>query len=277
MIRIRTVAWVATLGFVTGCAGTFGARTSLTVRAEINVPIAQMPSKYASWVVEAEGYLAVVNEAYARFTQARADLAGALGVDAEGQAIAAFIRDAVQVRTEMSCQPPSFNAGLVSDCRADANARAAGKAANGQASGESTAGIQANCEARASLSLRPGSCTVTTTVNQHPLLSDAARWAKIESDMKVILLLSAANVHLDGRGAGINGRGNQLRVESLTDLASDPTLALRMEAIQAELENGARAAGEANEKQIEMNQELRIMSDAINAQFPSLRAAVSVS
>lgn len=277
MARTRTVALVACLGLSVGCAGTFGARGSVSVRAEINVPIADMPPKYASWVVEAEGYLTAVNEAYVRFTQARADLAASLGVDAEGQAIASFIRDAVQVRTEMVCQPPSFNASFVTDCRAEANARASGKAGNGQASAESAGGIQANCEARGRLNLRPGSCTMTTTVNQHPILSDATRWAKIESDMKVILLLSVADGHLDGRGAGINNRGNQLRVESVTDLASDPTLALRLEAIQAELESGARAAVEANEKQAEMNRQLRTMSDAINAQFPALRASVTAS
>jgi hypothetical protein len=272
MIRTPIAGLVAALGLSAGCAATWGA----SVNVEIKVPIADMPPKYSSWVVEAEGYLRAVNEAYGRFTRARADLASALGVDANAQAIAGFIRSAIQVRTEMVCQPPSFSAGLVTDCRAQANARAAGKAANGQASGEATGGIQSNCQAMASLSLSPGSCTMTTTVSQHPILSDAARWAKVESNMKVILQVSAANSYLDGRGAGINSRGHQLQVESVTDLANDPTLAVQLDSIQAELETGAKAVSDANDKQAAMNSELGTMTQAIDAQFPSLRAAVSV-
>lgn len=276
MIRTQIAFLVAALGLSAGCAGTFAAKASVNVSAEIQVPIADMPPKYASWVVEAEGYLKAVNEAYARFTQSRADLAAALGVEANGQAIADFIRASIQVRTEMVCQPPSFNASLVADCRGQANARAAGKAANGQASGDAAGGIQANCQAMGSLSLSPGSCTMKTTVSQHPILSDAARWATIESNMKIILQLSAANSHLDGRGAGINSRGLELHVASVTDLASDPTLAVHLNNIQVELEKGAKSVGEANDKQSAMNSELGIMTNAIDGQFPSMRAAVSV-
>lgn len=276
MIGRRIVALVGALGLSAGCAGTFGARASVNFSADIKVPITDMPPKYASWVVEAEGYLRSVNEAYARFTQARADLAAALGVEPNGQAIAKFIRDAIQVQTEVVCQPPSFNASFLTDCRAHGYAAASGKAANGQASSEAAGGIQANCEAMAGLSLSPGSCTMKTTVSQHPILGDPARWAIIESNMKVILQVSVANAHLDGRGAGINSRGMQLQVESVTDLANDPTLVVHLNSIQAELESGARAVGEANDKQAAMNSELRTMTDAIDAQFPSLRAAVSI-
>ena len=68
----------------------------------------------------------------------------------------------------------------------------------------------------------------------------------------------------------------QLQVESVTDLANDPALVVHVNSIQAELENGSKAVGEANDKQAAMSSELRTMTDAIEAQFPSLRAAVSI-
>jgi hypothetical protein len=277
MIRIGLAAVLASAALSAGCAGVVGGQVtaSASVSAEIDLPIAQMPTKYASWVVEAEGYLYAVDDAYGRFVQARADLAAALGVEANGDAIANFIHDAIQVKTTMVCQPPSFNAGLVADCSAQANARASGRAGSGGASSEASSGIQANCQAKASLSLSPGGCTIETSVSEHPILSDAARWAKIETNMQIILQLSAANAYLDGRGADINARGMQLYVESVTDLASDPTLALQLNNIQAELKKGANACGEANDKQNAMNAELSRMSGAIDAQFPEMRASIN--
>ncbi len=254
--------------------GSFSGTASVSVSAEIRLPIARMPAKYASWVVEAEGYLQAVNQAYEMHGRATADLAAALGVEANAGAIANFIRSAIQVKTTMECQPPSFNAGLVSECSASANARAAGNAGNGGASGQASAGIQANCQAKASLSFSPGRCTMKTTVSQHPILSDATRWAKIEANMKIILQLNAANAHLNGRGGDINVRGMRLYVESVTDLASDPSLVLQINNIQAELQKGANACGKANDKQGAMNGDLNTMSGAIDAQFPDLRAAV---
>jgi hypothetical protein len=245
------------------------------VSADINVPLAKMPPKYASWVVEAEGYLAAVNQAYEMHTRATADLAAALGVEANADAIANFIRSAIKVQTKLVCKPPSLSANMVAECTAQASARASGNAGNSGASGSASAGIQANCEAKASLSLSPGSCTLETTVSQHPILSDAAKWAKVEANMKIILQLSAANSHLNGRGAGINSRGLQLYGESVTDLAKDPTLALQLNNIQAELKKGADATGAANDKQSAMNSELNTMVGAIDAQFPDLRASVN--
>jgi hypothetical protein len=274
MIRMRPAALLVAAAALHGCAGTIGASASVEVSAEIRLPIADMPPKYASWVVEAEGYLMAVDEAYRRHTRATADLAAALGVEANADAIAGFIRDAIRVETTLVCQPPSFNAGLVAECNAEANARAAGNASGGGASGQASAGIQANCRARASLSLSPGSCTLETTVTEHPILSDPARWATIEANMKIVLQLSAANAFLDGRGADINARGLQLYVESVTDLAKDPTLALQLNNIQAELERGAAAAGAANDTQHAMNRELGTMTRAIDARFPDLRASI---
>jgi hypothetical protein len=277
MIFARLAVVVAIAAFSASCGGaTVGASASVSVSAEIKVPIAEMPAKYASWVVEAEGYLQAVNDAYARHTQARAALAAALGVRNDARAIADFIRSAIQVETKLVCQPPRFDASFSAECRATASARAAGRAGSGEASGEASAGIQANCEARASLNLSPGSCELQTTVTEHPILSDAARWAKIEANMKIVLQLSAANDHLDGRGAGINTRGLQLHVESVTDLASDPTLALQLNNIQAELKKGAEACGAANDKQSAMNSDLDTMTGAIDAQFPDLRASINV-
>jgi len=276
MIRTVLAVVVAATALSPACAGSLSGSASVSVSAEIKLPIADMPTKYASWVVEAEGYLWAVNDAYARHTRATADLAAALGVEVNASAIADFIRDAIQVETTLVCRPPSFNASLSADCRAEANARAAGKAGGGKASSEASAGIKANCEAKASLSLSPGSCTIETTVSEHPILSNAAKWAKIEANMKIILQLSAVNAHLDGRGADINVRGLQLHVESVTDLAGDPTLALQLNKIQAELEKGANAASAANEKQSAMNSDLRTMTGAINAQFPDLRASINV-
>jgi hypothetical protein len=275
MIRTGIVAVVTAAVLSSGCAGSLGASASVSVSAEIKLPISEMPAKYASWVVEAEGYLQAVNEAYARYTEARAELAAALGVQADAGAIARFIREAIQIETTMVCRPPSFNAGLVADCRAQANARASGKAGSGGASSEASAGIQANCEAKATLSLSPGSCTIETTVSEHPILSDAARWARIEANMQIMLQLDAANAHLDGRGADINARGMQLYVQSVTDLASDPTLALQLNNIQAELKKGADATGAANDKQFAMNSDLDTMTAAIDRQFPEMRASIS--
>jgi hypothetical protein len=255
--------------------GSFRGSASVSVSAEIKLPIAQMPPKYASWVVEAEGYLQAVNQAFDMHGRATAELAAALGVEANADAIANFIRSAIQVKTTMQCTPPSFNASVVGQCTADASARAAGNASNGGASGQASAGIQANCQAKASLSMSPGRCTMTTTVSQHPILSDAARWAKIEANMKIILQLSAANEHLNGRGANINVRGMELYAQSITDLANDPTLALQLNNIQAELQKGANACGQANDKQAAMNSDLNTMTGAINAQFPDLRASIS--
>jgi hypothetical protein len=255
--------------------GSFQGNASVSVSADIRLPIAQMPPKYASWVVEAEGYLQAVNQAFEMHARATADLAAALGVQANADAIANFIRSAIQVKTTMECQPPSFNASLVGDCSASASARASGNAGNGGSSGHASAGIQANCQAKASLSMSPGHCTLKTTVSQNPILSDAARWAKIEANMKIILQLSAANAHLNGRGGDINVRGMQLYVQSVTDLVSDPTLALQLNNIQAELQSGANACGKANDKQAAMNGDLNTMSGAINAQFPDLRASIS--
>jgi len=277
MTRLGLAGVLAAAALSSSCVGGVrgSASASVSVSAEIKVPIAQMPPKYAAWVVEAEGYLLAVNDAYAMHTEATAELAAALGVEANADAIASFIRDAIQVETRMVCQPPSFNAGLVAECNAEASARAAGNAGSGGASGEASAGIRANCEARASLSLSPGTCTLETTVTEHPILSDAARWARIEANMKVILQLSAANEHLDGRGAEINARGMKLYVESVTDLAQDPTLALQLNNIQAELKKGAEACGSANDKQGAMNRDLDIMVGAIDAQFPELRASIN--
>ena len=257
--------------------GTFEASASVTVEADLQIPIAEMPPKYASWVVEAEGYLEAVDLAYERHLQAKAALAAALSVEANADIIADFIRDAIQVETVLVCQPPSLSAGLAADCRADASARASGSAGDGQATSEAEAGIRANCEARASLSLRPGSCSLETTVTEHPILSDASRWAEIEANMKIVLQLSETNVHLDGRGGDINARGMQLYVESVTDLASEPTLVMQLDKIQAELERGAEAAGEANDLQGAMNRDLRTMTRAIDSQFPDLRASISAS
>jgi hypothetical protein len=276
MTRSGFAVVVIAAALSSACAGSGGFRASASVSAsaEIKLPIAQMPPKYASWVVEAEGYLQAVNQAYEMHTRATAELAAALGVEANANAIAAFIRDAIKVKTTLECQPPSFNASLVSECSASANARAAGNAGDGGASGQASAGIQANCQAKASLSLSPGQCTLKTTVSAHPILSDAARWAKVEANMKIILQLNAANQHLNGRGGDINARGLKLHVESVTDLASDPTLALQLNNIQTELQKGADACGKANDKQSAMNSDLDIMSGAIDAQFPDLRAAV---
>jgi hypothetical protein len=165
---------------------------------------------------------------------------------------------------------------MVAECTANASARAAGSAGSGAASGYASAGIQANCRANASLSLSPGSCRMETTVTEHPILGDPARWAKVEANMKIILQLSAVNEHLDGRGEGINGRGVELYVQSVTDLAADPTLALRLNQIQAELKKGADATGVANNKQREMNVELARMTGAIDGQFPQLRASIAM-
>ena len=269
-------AVLAAVSLSSACVGGGSVRGSASVSAtaEIRLPIAQMPPKYASWVVEAEGYLQAVNQAYAMHARATADLAAALGVQANANAIANFIRSAIQVKTTLECQPPSFNAGLVAECSASANARATGNARNGGASGQASAGIQANCEAKASLSLSPGHCTLRTTVSQNPILSDPARWAKIEENMKIILVLRAASAHLNGRGGDINVRGMQLYVESVTDLVSDPTLALQLNNIQAELQKGAGDCSKANDKQRAMNGDLDTMAGAIDAQFPDLRAAV---
>lgn len=276
MTRLGSAAVMAAFLISTSCGGgTFTGSATVSVSAEIQVPIAKMPPKYAAWVVEAEGYLLAVNDAYAMHTRATADLAAALGVEANPDAIAGFIRDAIKVRTKLVCQPPSFNASLVAECSARASARAAGNAGSGGAAGQASAGIRANCQARASLSLSPGTCRVETEVSQHPILGDAARWARVETNMKIILQLHAANRHLDGRGAGINTRGLQLYTQSLTDLAKDPTLALQLNNIQAELKKGADATGAANEKQSAMNRDLATMTGAIDAQFPDLRAAVN--
>lgn len=276
MIRSGLAVVIASVALSSACAGggSFRASASVSASAEIKVPIAQMPPKYASWVVEAEGYLFAVNQAYEMHGKATAELAAALGVEANANAIADFIRSAIQVETTMECTPPSFNASMVGECTASASARAAGNAGSGGASGDASAGIQANCQARASLSLSPGRCTMKTTVSQHPILSDADRWAKIEANMKIILQLSAANEHLNGRGGDINARGMKLYVESVTDLASDPTLALQLNNIQAELKKGADACGQANDKQSAMNSDLNTMTGAIDAQFPELRGAV---
>jgi hypothetical protein len=94
--------------------------------------------------------------------------------------------------------------------------------------------------------------------------------------MAIILQLSAVNEHLNGRGGNINARGMKLYVESLTDLASDPTLALQLDTIQSELQKGADACAKANDKQSAMNGDLNTMSAAIDAQFPDLRASVHV-
>ena len=276
MSRFTITAVVVAAALSSACAGggAFRASGSVSASAEIRLPIAEMPPKYASWVVEAEGYLQAVDQAYAMHGQATAELAAALGVEANASAIAAFIRDAIKVRTTLECTPPSFNASLVGECTASAGARAAGNAGGGGASGQASAGIQANCQAKASLSMSPGRCTLTTTVSQHPILSDPARWARVEANMKIILQLSAANEYLNGRGADINVRGLELHVQSVTDLASDPTLALQLGNIQAELKKGAEACGQANDKQGAMNNELDTMSAAIDAQFPDLRAAI---
>lgn len=276
MMRMGLAA-VLVLGAISpGCkAGFQGQATAkVDVSADINLPLAQMPAKYASWVVEAEGYLFAVNEAFTRHGQAIIELSAALGVEASADAIARFIRDSIKVETELLCTPPSFSAGLVAECTAQAGARASGSAGGGSASGEAAAGIEANCQARASLSLSPGSCTMKTTVTQHPILSDAARWAKVEANMKIILQLSVANSYLNGRGSGLNGRGLKLHVEAVTDLASDPTLVLQLNNIQAELQKGSNAVGAANDKQFTMNGELDVMAGAIDGQFPSLRASV---
>jgi hypothetical protein len=276
MARSTLAAIIAAVSLSSACAGggSFRGSASVSASAEIRLPIAQMPTKYASWVVEAEGYLLAVNQAYEMHGRATAELAAALGVQANANAIANFIRSAIQVKTTLECQPPSINAGLVADCSASAGARAAGNAGNGGASGQASAGIQANCRAKASLSLSPGRCTLKTTVSQHPILSDPNRWAKIEANMKIILQLGAANEHLNGRGGDINVRGMKLYVESVTDLASDPTLLLQINNIQAELQKGANACGKANDQQAAMNGDLNTMSAAIDAQFPDLRAAV---
>ena len=254
--------------------GSVSGSATVSASATIKLPIARMPAKYASWVVEADGYLQAVNQAYEMHARATADLAAALGVEANANAIANFIHDAIHVKTTLACQPPSFNASLVGECSASANARAAGEGGSGGASGQASAGIRANCEAQASLSLSPGHCTLKTTVSQNPILSDPARWARIEANMKTILLLSAANAHLNGRGGDINVRGMKLYVESVTDLASRPALVLQLNNIQAELQKGADACGKANNKQSAMNADLNTMAGAIDAQFPDLRAAV---
>src|SRR5690606_5687460 len=163
---------------------------------------------------------------------------------ANADAIANFIRDAIQVESTLVCRPPSFNAGLVSECSASANAQASGSAGAGGAHGDATAGLRATCQPNASASLTPGWGTPETTVTEHPILSDRARWATIEANMKIILQLDAANVHLDGRGAGLNSRGLKLHVESVTDLAKEPSLVLQLNKIQAELKKGAQARSE---------------------------------
>src|SRR5688572_24008822 len=133
MTRVGLGFVLAAVAFSSGCAGKLSgsASASVNVSAEIKVPIAKMPPKYASWVVEAEGYLLAVNQAYDMHTRAKADLAAALGVEADAGAIANFIRSTIKVQTKLVCQPPSLSAGLVAQCSADASARAAGNAGGG--------------------------------------------------------------------------------------------------------------------------------------------------
>jgi len=280
MIRSHLAAVIISASLSSACVGggggSFHGSASVSASADIQLPIARMPAKYASWVVEAEGYLQAVNRAYEMNARATADLAAALGVEANANAIANFIHNAIKVRTTLECQPPSFNANLVSECSASAGARAAGNAGNGGASGQASAGIQANCQAQASLSLTPGHCTLKTSVSENPILRDPDRWARIATNMTIILQLRAANEHLNGRGGEINARGMKLYVESVTDLASDPTLALQLSNIQGELQRGADACGKANDKQRAMNADLDTMASAIDAQFPDLRAAVRI-
>ena len=68
--------------------------------------------------------------------------------------------------------------------------------------------------------------------------------------------------------------GMQLYAESVTDLANDPTLALQLNNIQAELKKGAEACSAANDRQSAMNRDLGTMVGAIDAQFPDLRASI---
>jgi len=278
MTRSGLAGILAAVALSSACVAGGGVKGSASVNvsasATIDLPIAKMPPKYASWVVEADGYLQAVDQAYTMETQAMADLAAAIGVEANANAIANFIHNSIKVKTTLECTPPSFNASLVGECTASASAQAAGNAGNGAASGQASAGIQANCQAKATLSMSPGHCTMKTTVTQDPILSDPARWAKMEASMKTILQLSMANEHLNGRGGDINVRGMSLYVQSVTDLASDPTLALQLNNIQAELKKGADACGKANDKQSAMNSDLNTMSGAIDAQFPDLRASV---
>lgn len=277
MIRTGLIVAAVAGALLPSCAGSFSGQASVSVTATIDIPISEMPPKYAAWVVEAEGYLIAVNKAYQMHTQATAELAAALGVAANADAIANFIRDAIQVESTLVCTPPSFNANFEAECNASASARAQGNASNGQASGSAYAGIEANCRASASLSFSPGECTLETTVTEHPILNDPARWAKVEANMKIILQLSAANRHLDGRGDDINVRGLELHVQSVTDLASDPTLVLQLDKIQAELKKGADATAAANDRQIAMNSDLRTMTGAINAQFPELSGSININ
>ena len=119
--------------------------------------------KYASWVVEAEGYLIAVNQAFDMHARATAELAAALGVEANADAIADFIRRRDQGEDDDGVHAAELQRGLVGECSASANARAAGNAGNGGASGQASAGIQANCQApRPSLSMSPGGCTMKT-------------------------------------------------------------------------------------------------------------------
>src|SRR5688572_5168501 len=124
MIRsaIASVIFAAALSSACTGSGGFRASAQVNVSAEIKLPISQMPPKYASWVVEAEGYLQAVNQAFDMHGRATADLAAALGVEANANAIAAFIRDAIKVKTTLQCTPPSLNASLVSECTASASA-----------------------------------------------------------------------------------------------------------------------------------------------------------
>jgi len=203
-------------------SGNFSA--SVKVEASIEIPIAKMPTKYASWAVEVRGFLEQVNWAAEATGELKSNLALAFGLDAKATAdqIAAKIRDSIKktVTVKVTVEPPSVE--VTAKCEAEASAEASGSAGGGKASGEAEAGIKANCEAK--VEAHSGGIKVERDVKIEvdPIVKD--NWDKIQVAIVNFNKIPRVIAKLDGRSDELNSRGINLAGSVVTDIAADPTL-----------------------------------------------------
>lgn len=233
-------------------SGSASGSASVEVKAEVkmDIPLADMPEKYRIWAEETQEFLRIATWSENTMMGVKANLAAAFGLaaGADTATIVAKIKDAIKKTVQIK-----VTAQASIDLRAQANASAGND------------GAQANANASAAMSASVKVERVET-VEIDPIVKD--NWDKIQMAIADMRKLPAVVAMLKGRGKGLSDRGFELVVTLPEDLKDNPTLALKVPKIKAELERGAKASGEADAKVDNIASTSVDINGVLDAKFP---------
>lgn len=233
------------LGAGTGSGGGMvSAKASVEVSYDIDwasVPMAEMPTKYQTWKIETDEYLQWVRWSVAEIRGVRGQIAALFGVSASADAntIANAIRGAIKVEAKLVVE-------------AKASASASGHMKPGEA--------HAQTQAEGFASVR---WETTTTID--PEIQ--RRMDSVRGYMHQMISIDYVISTMENRGQELNERGMQLHAESVTDLATDPTLAVHLPTIQATLESGSSTCMQANAEVGSIRSDISAIRNALETTF----------